>query len=203
MKILLTGFDPFGGEKINPAMEAVLAVSDSIAGAQIAKLIVPTVFYRSIETVLEAIEKEKPDVVLSIGQAGGRRALTPEKIAINLNEAAIPDNEGNQPHDQSVYEDGPDAYFTSLPVRNMVDGIRSEGLPAAVSYSAGTFVCNHLMYGVLYHIDREFPDVKAGFMHVPYLHRQAEGKEGVFSLSEQEIVRGIEAAIRAIVESVR
>ncbi|MBR0138559.1 MAG: pyroglutamyl-peptidase I [Erysipelotrichaceae bacterium] len=202
MKILLTAFEPFGGETINPAREAVEKVRDEISGAQIVKLIVPTVFGKSIDTVISAIESEKPDVVFCIGQAGGRKALTPEKVAINLNEASIPDNEGNQPHDEPICEEGPMAYFASLPVKKMVEAIREKGLPAAVSYSAGTFVCNHLMYGVLHYISSKYPNMKGGFMHVPYMHQQVEGKEGVFSLSLEEIVTGIEAAIEAIVRNI-
>lgn len=201
MKILLTAFDPFGGEPVNPAQEAVEAVRDNIAGAQIVKQIVPTVFGKSIETVHEAMKRENPDVTLCIGQAGGRIGLTPERVAINLNDARIPDNEGNQPLDTPIFKDGKNAYFTKLPAKAMVENIIKAGIPASVSYTAGTYVCNHLMYGVLYYIDKEFPNMRGGFMHVPFLHDQVLDKKNMPSLSKADIVKGIEAAIEAIVEN--
>ena len=201
MKVLLTAFDPFGGEPVNPAQEAVAAVADNIAGAEIVKVVVPTVFGKSIDTVYEAMKREKPDVTFCIGQAGGRVGLTPERVAINLDDARIEDNEGNQPFDKTIFEDGKTAYFTTLPVKAMVAKIKEAGLPASVSYTAGTFVCNHLMYGVLYHISKEFPDMKGGFMHVPYLHEQVLNRANTPSLSKDDIVKGIEAAITAIVEN--
>ena len=200
MKILLTAFDPFGGESVNPAQEAVEAVADTIEGATIVKCVVPTVFGKSIETVYEAMKKEQPDVTLCIGQAGGRVGLTPERVAINLNDARIADNEGNQPLDNPIFEDGDTAYFTSLPAKAMVEKIKAAGVPASVSYTAGTFVCNHLMYGVLYYISKEFPEMRGGFMHVPFLHEQVMNKKDTPSLSKEDIVKGIEAAISAIVE---
>ena len=201
MKVLLTAFDPFGGEPVNPAQEAVEAVADCVAGAEVVKVIVPTVFGKSVDTVYEAMKREQPDVTFCIGQAGGRIGLTPERVAINLNDARIPDNDGQQPLDEKIFEDGENAYFTSLPVKAMVEKIKEAGLPASVSYTAGTFVCNHLMYGVLYHIAKEFPGMKGGFMHVPYLHEQALKKPNTPSLSKDDIVKGIEAAIAAIVEN--
>ena len=201
MKILLTAFDPFGGEPVNPAQEAVEAVRDNIAGAQIVKQIVPTVFGKSIETVHEAMKRENPDVTLCIGQAGGRIGLTPERVAINLNDARIPDNEGNQPLDTPIFKDGKNAYFTKLPAKAMVENIIKAGIPASVSYTAGTYVCNHLMYGVLYYIDKEFPNMRGGFMHVPFLHEQVLDKKNMPSLSKADIVKGIEAAIEAIVQN--
>ncbi len=152
MKILLTAFEPFGGEAINPAQEAVNAIPERVAGARIVKLAVPTVFGRSIETVYEAMKRERPDAVLCVGQAGGRAELTVERVAINLIDAEIPDNEGLQPRDTPVFPDGPAAYFASLPVRAMAESIKGAGVPARISYTAGTFVCNQLMYGVLYYI---------------------------------------------------
>lgn len=201
MKILLTAFDPFGGEPVNPAQEAVEAVADVVAGAEIVKCVVPTVFYKSVEVVHEAMKREKPDVTFCIGQAGGRIGLTPERVAINLNDARIKDNEGNQPLDTPIFEDGKTAYFTTLPVKAMVEEIKKAGVPASVSYTAGTFVCNHLMYGVLYNISKEFPEMKGGFMHVPYLHEQVLNKANTPSLSKEDIVKGIEAALKAIVEN--
>ena len=201
MKLLLTAFDPFGGASVNPALEAVRLVGDRVAGAEIIKLEVPTVFGKSIATVAAAMEAVKPDVVLCIGQAGGRYDLTPERVAINLDDARIPDNEGNQPLDQLIFEDGAPAYFSNLPIKAMAAKIREAGLPASVSNTAGTFVCNHLMYGVLYRIAKAHPGVRGGFLHVPYVPRQTVHLPAPApSMCEQDIARGIEAAIAAIVE---
>ena len=197
MKLLLTAFTPFDGEKINPALEAVKLVKDRIGNLLIVKLEVPTVFGKSIDTVREAIEREKPDFVLSIGQAGGRAEITPERVAINLDDARIPDNEGNQPIDEPIFPDGENAYFSTLPVKAMVEAIRKEGLPSSLSNSAGTYVCNHLMYGVLYYLDKS-PGIKAGFIHVPYIPEQTKNKKEMPALELSEIVRGLEAAITAI-----
>ena len=155
MKILVTGFDPFGGETVNPAYEAVKLLPDTIAGAQIIKLQVPTRFALS-GTVLEAaVNEHRPDAVICVGQAGGRSAITPERVAINLADASTPDNAGDQPVDEPIRKDGAPAYFTSLPVKAMVQKMRAAGIPAALSYTAGSFVCNSLMYTLLYLIDRQ------------------------------------------------
>lgn len=202
MKLLLTGFDPFGGESINPAWEAVKRVSDQVGDVEVVKLMVPTVFYKSIDTVAAAIEKEKPDAVLCIGQAGGRFDLTPERVAININDARIPDNEGNQPLDGPVFEDGETAYFATLPIKAMAEEIRKAGVPASVSNTAGTYVCNHLMYGVLYTLANKYPDVRGGFMHVPFITSQVINRKPIApSLSLEQIVTGIEAAVKAIGEN--
>lgn len=201
MKILLTAFDPFGGETINPALEAVSQVSDEIGETQVVKLTVPTVFYKSIDVVASAVEAERPDAVLCIGQAGGRCELTPERVAINLDDARIPDNEGNQPIDRPIFEDGAPAYFSTLPVKAMVRSIRAAGIPAGVSNTAGTFVCNHLMYGVLYTLEKKYHGIRCGFMHVPFAPSQVIGRSTATpSMSIQDMVTGIEAAIRAIAE---
>lgn len=196
-KLLLTAFAPFDGERINPALEAVKLVKDRIGNLLIVKLEVPTVFGKSIDTVREAIEREKPDFVLSIGQAGGRAEICPERVAINIDDARIPDNEGNQPIDEPIFPDGENAYFSTLPVKAMVEAIRKEGLPSSLSNSAGTYVCNHLMYGVLYYLDKR-PVIKAGFIHVPYIPEQTKNKKEMPALELSEIVRGLEAAITAI-----
>ena len=197
MKLLLTAFTPFDGERINPALEAVKLVKDRIGNLLIVKLEVPTVFGMSIDTVREAIEREKPDFVLSIGQAGGRAEICPERVAINLDDARIPDNEGNQPIDEPIFPDGENAYFSTLPVKAMVEAIRKEGLPSSLSNSAGTYVCNHLMYGVLYYLDKR-PVIKAGFIHVPYIPEQTKNKKEMPALELSEIVIGLEEAITAI-----
>ena len=202
MKLLLTAFDPFGGESINPAEDAVKLIPSDLYGLDIVKVIVPTVFGAAIDTVCSAIDRENPDVVFCIGQAGGRERITPERVAINVNDARIPDNAGNAPVDAPIFPDGPAAYFSTLPIKAMVEKINSAGIPAAVSNTAGTFVCNHLMYGVLYTLDRRFPGVKGGFMHVPYETAQVADKPGTPSMSLEDIVRGIELAIGAIAENI-
>ena len=202
MKILLTAFDPFGGASINPALEAVKLVAGRLAGVEIVKIEVPTVFGLSIRTVTEAMDREQPDAVLCIGQAGGRPDLTPERIAINIDDARIPDNQGNQILDVPVVSDGPAAYFSTLPVKAMVAAIREAGLPASLSNTAGTFVCNHLMYGVLHHAATHCPQVRAGFMHVPFVPSQVTERPAP-SMAVTDIARGIEAAIAAIAENVK
>jgi len=199
MKLLLTAFDPFGGDAINPALEAVKLVADKIGRFDIVKLEVPTVFGKSIDTVAKAIEEEKPDVVLCIGQAGGRFEITPERVAINVDDARIKDNEGNQPIDTKIFEDGENAYFTTLPIKAMVEAIREANLPAAVSNTAGTFVCNHLMYGVLYTLAKKYPHIKGGFTHVPFIPAQVARRTPVAPyMALEDIKRGLEAAISAI-----
>lgn len=199
MKILVTGFDPFGGEAINPALEAVKALPDTIEGAQIIKLEIPTVFGKAADVVKAAMEQEKPDVVLNIGQAGGRFSVTPERIAINVDDARIPDNEGNQPIDVPIQVDGAAAYFTQLPIKAMVKSIRDAGLPAALSNTAGVFVCNHIMYQVLYLIEKEFPGVKGGFIHVPFIAEQVVNKPDQPYMSLEDITKSLEKSIEAIV----
>ena len=200
MKVLVTGFDPFGGEKLNPALEAIKSLPSEIQGAEVRWLEVPTVFYKSAKILEEEIRIYQPDIVLCIGQAGGRKGLTPERVAINQDDARIQDNEGNQPIDLPIRQDGAPAYFSSLPIKAMVQAIKKEGLPASVSNTAGTFVCNHLMYQVLYLVEKEFPTIKAGFMHIPYMMEQVVNRPTTPAMSLVDIRRGIEAAIGAIIE---
>lgn len=199
MKILLSGFDPFGAEAINPAYEAIKALPDEIEGARLIKLRLPTAYRRSFDVLQAAIEAHRPDVVLSIGQAGGRLAITPEQVAINLAEARIPDNDGDQPIARPLQPGGETAYFSSLPVKAMAAAIKAEGLAAEVSYSAGTFVCNAIMYQALYLAATRYPEMKAGFIHVPYCLEQVAGRPETPAMSLEDITRGLAAAIRAIV----
>ncbi len=201
MKVLLTAFDPFGGDTVNPANEAVKRVSNNVNGVEVVKVEVPTVFHKSIDVVAKAIEEEKPDAVFCIGQAGGRAELTPERVAINIDDARIADNEGNQPIDVKVFEDGEPAYFATLPIKAMVAAIRNAGIPSSVSNTAGTFVCNHLMYGVLYTLAKKYPGVRGGFMHVPFIPEQVITRANTPSMALSDIVKGIEAAITAIAEN--
>lgn len=198
MKIIVTGFEPFGGEKVNPSLEVVKKIKDNIAGADVVKVKVPVVFDKAIKVVENAIEKEKPDFVLSIGQAGGRNSITVERIAININDARMNDNEGNCPVDVPIDEKGDAAYFATIPVKEIVKAIRNIKILAAVSNSAGTFVCNNLMYGVLNYISKNKLNIKSGFIHVPYLLEQVTDKNAP-SMSFDIMVRAAQAAIEAIV----
>lgn len=201
MKILVTGFDPFGGEPINPAIETVKRLPDTIAGAEIIKLEIPTVCHKSLRVIDETIAKCDPDVILSIGQAGGRPDITVERVGINVDDCRIPDNEGNQIIDEPVYPDGPAAYFVTIPIKAMVQKIQDQGIPASVSNTAGTFVCNHVTYGVCHLVATKYPGKRSGFIHIPYLPQQVTDKKNMPSMSQDLLVEGITAAIEAIVEN--
>ena len=188
--LLITGFDPFGGEKINPAWEAVKLLPDTIGDYRLTKLEIPTVFGKAAETVLKKAEEVRPQVILCVGQAGGRAAVTPERVAINLRDARIADNQGNQPTDIPIASDGPTAYFATIPVSKMAQAIRDAGLPGQVSNTAGTFVCNDTLYTLLHRYAGTA--VKAGFIHVPYLPQQGEP-----SLPLEQTVAALTAAVRA------
>ena len=204
MKILVTGFDPFGGEKINPALETIKRLPDTILGAQIIKLEIPTVIGKSLAKITEAVEKENPDVVLSIGQAGGRSEITVERVGINIDDCRIPDNEGNQPIDEPVVKGGPAAYFVTVPIKAIVENIKAHNIPASISNTAGTFICNHVCYGVAHlaaqRTAAEKP-MKSGFIHIPFQPEQVIGKPALTpSMSLETIVSGITHALEAIIE---
>lgn len=201
MKVLVTAFDPFGGEAINPAFEAVKILEDQIAGAEIIKKEIPTVFEKSIKTLEKYIEAEKPDITICVGQAGGRYKLSVERVAINVDDARIEDNEGNQPIDTKIFAEGANAYFAELPIKAMVKEITDHKLPAEVSNTAGTFVCNHLMYGLLYLIDKKYPEMKGGFIHVPFIPEQVIDKKEKASMSLDNIKEALTYAIKGAVEN--
>ena len=188
-KLLITGFEPFGGEKINPSWEAVKALPEKINDYELIKLCLPVVFGEAAEIAVREAEKQNPDVIISIGQAGGRAAITPELVAINLRHAKIPDNKGNQPKDEPIIEGGAAAYFSTLPVRKMADAISSVGIESGLSYSAGAYVCNDLLYTILSHFDGT--KTKAAFIHIPYCKEQ--DKEP--SMDMTEIIKGLTALI--------
>lgn len=189
--LLITGFDPFGGHSINPAWEAVKLLPNAIGEYALCKLQIPTVFGLAAQTVLAKAAETHPDVILSIGQAGGRSAVTPERVAINLQDARIPDNQGNQPADTSIIPGGPAAYFSTVPVKAMTEAIGSAGLPASLSNTAGTFVCNDVLYSLLHHYAGTA--TRVGFIHVPYLPEQGQP-----SLALSDTVRALTAAISAL-----
>ena len=194
MKIIVTGFDPFGGEKINPSIECVKALPE-IEGVELIRLELPTVFKESAKRLNEAINEVKPDAVLSVGQAGGRPGITMERIAINVDDARIPDNISQQPIDEAIQLDGEAAYFTTLPIKRIVKAIREAGIPAEISNTAGTFVCNHIMYQALFAATKADKPFKAGFMHIPFIPEQTTDKP---SLSLEESTKALQIAIETI-----
>ncbi|ANS73236.1 pyrrolidone-carboxylate peptidase [Paenibacillus yonginensis] len=205
-KVLLSGFEPFGGEKINPSYEAVNKLNGKVIGeVQLIGIQVPTVFGASIAVLTEAIERYRPDVVIAVGQAGGRAQITPERVAINVDDARIPDNRGGQPVDESVVAGGPAAYWSTLPIKSIVKAMKEAGIPAAVSNSAGTFVCNHLFYGLMHYLQEKSPQTRGGFIHIPYLPEQVLSS-GQPSLSLSTVVHALElAALEAarVLEDIR
>ena len=194
MKIIVTGFDPFGGEKINPSIECVKALPE-IEGVELIRLELPTVFKESAKRLNEVINDVKPDAVLSVGQAGGRPGITMERIAINVDDARIPDNISQQPIDEAIQLDGEAAYFTTLPIKRIVKAIREAGISAEVSNSAGTFVCNHIMYQALFAATKADKPFKAGFMHIPFIPEQTTDKP---SLPLEESAKALQIAIETI-----
>lgn len=192
MKILVTAFDAFGGERINPTERALQQLPDRIGDAELIKLVIPTKFGESLRRTTEAAEGSAVDAIVCLGQAGGRAHITPERVAINVMDADIPDNAGYQPVDVPVVEGGPAAYFSTLPVKEMVSEI--ENCPARVSNTAGTFVCNQLLYGLLHHFAGT--EVRAGFIHVPYIKEQNKADKPMMELAD--IVEGIKRALWAV-----
>ena len=194
MKIIVTGFDPFGGETINPSIECVKALPE-IEGVELIRLELPTVFKESAIRLNEVINDVKPDAVLSVGQAGGRAGITMERIAINVDDARIPDNISQQPIDEEIQVEGEAAYFSTLPIKRIVKAIREAGISAEVSNSAGTFVCNHIMYQALFAATKADKPFKAGFMHIPFIPEQTTDKP---SLSLEESTKALQIAIETI-----
>ncbi len=196
MIILVTGFEPFGGEAINPSWEAVKLLPDSICGAQIEKLLLPTEFSRAEERLLDAINSLSPGMVLCTGQAAGRTSLSFERVAINLRDASIADNSGYLASDEPVCSGGCPAYFVTLPVKAMAEAVKAAGLGAELSLSAGAFVCNDVLYTLLRRLDGS--SVPGGFVHLPLSTEQAAGKDSKTPCMEIEnMAKGLEIAIGA------
>lgn len=197
-RILLTGFDPFGGESINPSWEAVRALHGRrVCGHLVVARQLPTEFAASLRQLKAAMRDVKPTIVLGIGQAGGRAQLSLERVAINLQDARIPDNAGAQPIDEPVIEDGPAAYFSTLPIKAMLVALYAADIPAEISQSAGTYVCNHIAYAML-HLAAKKRGVRAGFVHIPYLPAQAARLHGAPSMAQAEVERGLLIALRTV-----
>ena len=199
MKLLLTGFEAFAGDLVNPSKEAVEQLDALPAGVEVKRRILPVVFGEAAKVLLEEIRAWEPDVVLSVGLAGGRNAVSVERIAVNLADARIPDNKGNQPVDEILSADGDPAYFATIPIKRIAAAIREAGIPAEVSNSAGLFVCNSVMYAALHAAKREYPQMQAGFVHLPYLPSQAAAlPAGTPFLSIADDIRAIRIAVETI-----
>ena len=190
-KLLITGFDPFDGATVNPSWEAVKLLPDTVGDYELYKLQIPTVFGLAPRTVLEKAAQIQPDVIISVGQAGTRPAVTPERIGINVRDARITDNAGISPKDEPIVPGGPDGLFSTLPIKAMITAIQEAGLPASVSNTAGTFVCNDVLYSLLHHYAGS--NVRCGFIHVPWLPEQGQP-----SLPLESTAKALEIAIRAL-----
>lgn len=195
--VLLTGFDPFEGEAVNPSWEAVHTLDGwKLGGATMHARQVPCVLGEAIDALHRAMDELEPQLVLCIGQAGGRAEFTPERIAINVDDFRVPDNAGHQPIDVPVVRGGPDAYFSTLPIKAIVRELRAAGVSASVSNSAGTFVCNHIFYGLMHRIaTHPLPGVRGGFIHIPYLPEQAARFAGAPSMSLETLVKALRISV--------
>ena len=197
-KVLITGFEAFGKDKTNPTFDALMHLKKEQQLSSDNNLfieILPVVRYESIDIVVKSIIKYQPDIILTIGQASGRKAITPERIAINLDDFRIPDNQGNQPIDEKIFKNGPDAYFSSLPIKAIIKTLRENEIPSDISNTAGTFVCNHLFYGIQHYIKTNNYNIQHGFIHVPLTPKQnANGNEPTMSLDL--IIKGLKLIIQ-------
>ena len=193
--VLITGFEPFDGEAVNPSWEVVSRLDNAIiGGCRVVARQLPCVFGEALIELNAAIDSLSPTLVLSVGQAGGRTDISVERVAINVDDARIPDNRGNQPVETPIVASGPAAWFSSLPIKAIVSAMRDAGIPASVSQTAGTFVCNHVMYGLLHKLSG-IPEAKGGFIHIPYLPQQAAAHPGAPSMAAETVRQGLELAI--------
>jgi len=202
-RVLLTGFEPFGGENTNPSQQAVqrLAAGPAPDDVQIRTTSLPVVFGDAIQAMTAAVDEHEPDIVICVGEAGGRVAITPERFAVNLDDAPFPDNAGRQPIEQAILEDGPVAYRSTLPVTDMVQVMRAAGIPATPSSSAGNYVCNNVFYGLMHLIATTRPQLVGGFVHVPYMHEQVVHRaDNQPSLSIATITEAIAIAVTTSVQ---
>ena len=194
--VLITAFEPFGGEQLNPSWEAVSHLHEHmLCGAKIVAKQLPCAFGASLDALYAAIEEVQPEIVIAVGQAGGRTDVTIERVGINVDDARIPDNAGNQPIDEPIVKDGPAAYFSTLPIKAIVEGIREAGIPASVSQTAGTYVCNHVMYGLMHYLAQHKNAIRGGFIHIPWLPEQAVKHPGAASMPAQTVILALEMAV--------
>ena len=202
MKALITGFDPFCGADVNPALEVVKRLEGVRVGdVEIVTREIPTVRGKAIEALVKAIQEEQPSLVIAVGQAGGRMEMTPERVAINVDDFRIADNEGNQVVDEAIVAGGPAAYWSTLPIKKIVAALREEGIPSSVSNTAGTFVCNHLFYGLMHYLQQEGAGRRGGFIHIPYLPKQAAQLPGQPSMALSLLEKGLLVAIKVALEN--
>ena len=194
MKILVTGFEPFGSHRYNPSWDAVEALPEEIEGVQIVKRKLPVSFRRFSAPLEAAIEEERPDGLICVGLAGGEDKVSVERVGINLMEARIPDNDGFQPFDTPIRPDGDTAYFSTLPVKRMAKAVESRGIACCVSYSAGTFVCNAALYTGLYLSSRRYRFMKCCFIHVPYDETMEEALAGQPFMKRETLTEALTAA---------
>jgi len=202
---MLTAFEPFDGQSMNPSLEAALVMTGvEFHGAIISVTELPVDRFRATEMAISVVGKQRPDIVIMIGEAGARFRIMPERVAINVDDFRIPDNAGNQPRGEPIVEGGPVGYFSTLPVRAITDRLLKANIPAAISNSAGVYLCNRLFYSVMHFIATEELPIKAGFIHVPYMHEQALGKyPDVPSLSRETIVEAVRLAIEVTLDQAR
>ncbi|MDP2814726.1 MAG: pyroglutamyl-peptidase I [Erysipelotrichaceae bacterium] len=200
MKILVTAFEPFGRENVNPALEILKLLPDQILGKPLIKVEIPTVRFKSVDVIIEMIRKHQPDVVLSLGQAGGRTDITFERVGINVDDYGIEDNEHNIPVDEKIIKDGPDAYLVNLPIKDMMNSVRDIGISASISNTAGTFVCNHVIYAIRHYCETECLNIQSGFIHVPFLPEQVINKPTMPSMPLDMMVKGINIALETIIK---
>ncbi|NII10960.1 pyroglutamyl-peptidase I [Oleiagrimonas sp. C23AA] len=203
LNVLLTGFDAFGGETENPSWQVAQALDGQRIGEhQVVAECLPTSFRKALGHLLKAIKTHRPALVLCLGQAGGRTRLSLERVAINLIDARIADNEGWQPIDMPVLDGGPAAYFSTLPIKAMLGALHEAQLPAHMSHSAGTFVCNQVFYGLMHHLAKS--DTPAGFMHIPYSSQQtADSGRDAPSMSLADMEQGVRVALACALDPTR
>jgi len=199
-KVLVTGFAPFDHEVLNPSYESLKSLPHQINHFSIIIHELPTTFNESAQQIIDLIQNIQPDYILMLGQAGGKTSISIERVAINIDDATIPDNHGNLPKDQPIIVGGPTAYFSTLPIKRLNENLLNHGIPSSISNSAGTFVCNHLMYQVLHFIETSNLKTRAGFIHVPYIHEQTKEKMNMFSMNLEDITRAITIIIKSLGE---
>jgi pyroglutamyl-peptidase len=200
-KILLTAFEPFGGQSINASQQVARALqSERFEGAQLELLELPVERFKALDILFGAMKRSQPDIIIALGEARGRTAITPERVAINLDEYPIPDNAGNQPREDPIFKDGPTAYFSTLPIVAIKTALEQKSIPAAISNSAGTYLCNHLFYGVLHHLEKTGTQAKAGFIHIPLFPEQRpEGTQEWPTIPRETIIEGVKIAIQTCI----
>ncbi|WP_169306666.1 pyroglutamyl-peptidase I [Cohnella pontilimi] len=208
MKILISGFEPFGGSTINPTEQLIRSIQrESIPGVEIRTVLLPVYFDDCVDLLVKEIENFGPDAVISCGLAGGRRDITPERIAVNLKDIApdapYPDNKGAKPQDMPINPDGPDGLMTKLPIRKMVNRLKEQGIPASISYTAGTFICNNTMYGILDYIRRKDVPVMAGFVHFPASAEMADEHPDWPTLPQETLLQGLRVIVQTTVDELQ